>query len=490
MTSYDVVFLHPPSVISPPPFLKRFRRKTSPCPYLIMPMGLVSMASILEDNGFKTRIFNLGLEHILSGKDIKKILKGIDSKIYAIDLHWFVTSDGSIETAKICKRLYPNSNVILGGFTASIFDIEIMKDYRFVDVIIRGEGENAILKTCREILAEHEPKDIKGITYRIGKGIKRNSMGHTTANLDNLDFTRIELIENVDKYLRVSINDYIPNKLPAYWLTIGRGDPYRCAYCGGGSENYKSIMGRYSMIFRSPNKVVEDIATLRDKGVKIIRFGQDLEIGGKKYYGKILQEIEKEKIDVAIYNESWCKPPSLDFIRRIKKTFHSRNLVVSPETASDAVRRGVNRVGTTRQILRILDILESEEILTDVYFLIGLPGETKESVKDILRMADKISKKEWVWVAAPFPFTIDPNSPISKNPSSYGVKLFFRTFKDYKNAFRSPDPIDWIGHETETMTRREIIAATLHAQRYISSLNQPAMLKKYLFEMGFEARPR
>jgi len=486
---YDVVFLHPPSVMRYP-LIQRLKlrlrfRKPKVTQFLIMPMGLISMASLLEDNGFSTRIFNLGLEKILSPEqDFVKILKGIESKIFAIDLHWYVHSDGAIEVAKICKKLNPNSRVILGGLTASIFDLEIMRNYPFVDIIIRGEGENVILETCKKLSTDGELSDIKGLTYRENERIRRNPPAHISDSIDDFDFTRIDLIEHANEYLRCSLSTYFPKKFPAYWLTIGRGCPYKCIYCGGGSESYKRVMGRNKFTFRNPTKVVEDISYLRSKGVRIIRFGQDLELGGRKYYHRIFNLIKKERLDVGVYNESWCRIPSIDFINSIKGTFpvYSRNIVISPDSASDAVRRRANRAGTNKQILKILSTLDSKRVITDVYFLIGLPGETVESVKDILRLANRISKMKWVWVAPPFPFTIDPYSPIAIRPEAYGVELLFKTFKDYKDAFRSHNVADWIGHETKSMTRKEIAEVTENCYQYVSRLNQPGVSKKLLFE--------
>ncbi|MGC9202547.1 MAG: radical SAM protein [Thermoproteota archaeon] len=487
----DVAFVHPPSVVCSAPlskvisfYFKYLHKPPPPTQYLIMPMGIFSMASFLEDNGFSARVFNLGLEQILRGtKDLKKLLTEIEAKIYAIDLHWFVHSDGAIETARTLKTLYPNSKVVLGGITASFFKEEILLNHSFIDAIVVGEGERSILDLTKAMLSNKPIEEVKGIAFKEGSKVLMTSP-QKPLDINTLDFTRLNLMYHYEEYLKVSISNYIPNKRPSFWLTLFRGCPFSCIYCGGSRDTYTSIF-HYSKIpiIRETEKVVDDIKYLEGRGVKIIRFGQDPEVLGSKYYDKLFGAIRKEKIDVFAYNEAWNRFPSSEFLTSFKNAFSNVNVAISPDSSLDSIRQFAGRSGTNEQLLRLSEFLDKKEILGDVYFLIGLPGETKESCKLICRLADKLSNTNYIWIAPTFPFTLDPNSQIALNPSKYGVKLYFKSFKDYKNAFISPDPIDWIAHETKEMTRQDIIEMTNYCASYISSLAWPALEKKKSFEL-------
>jgi len=485
----DVAFLHPPAILSKPPLLKRlrFRRPPPPTQYLIMPMGLFSISALLEDNGFKVRLFNLGLEAILGSRP-KELIKHLEADIYAIDLHWFVHTDGALKVAELCKKLHQNSLVVLGGLTATYFDLEILKKYPFVDVIIRGEGEESFLELVKQYFKKNDlsrAKGIKGLTIRINNKVVRTPPRPPVKDLDRLDFTRLDLLEHWYQYLRVSISDYIPHKVPAYWLTIGRGCPHTCIYCSGSAKSYPALTGRCSSKFRSPDKVIEDLIKLQEYGVKIIRFGQDIELAGSKYYNKVFHNIKSEGLDLALYNECWNHLPSSYFIRKAKSAFYACNIVISPDSASENVRwKAMRLMVSNKHLLKNITMLDQNEIVTDVYFLIGLPGETWETLKEMKKLAIKIAKTNWAWVAAPFPFTLEPGSPMFDEPEKYGIRLFCRTLEDYRKAFLSPDPKDWICHETENMTRSDIAKATHMLGRFISSLNQPGLYKKQEFEFG------
>ena len=101
MKMLDVAFLHPPV---------RLEQKQGLNQMIFIPTGVFSLAAYAQQHGFEPKIFNLGLELATSSAvDLENFVKSIESKIYAIDLHWAVHSGGAIEIAQLCKRYHPGS---------------------------------------------------------------------------------------------------------------------------------------------------------------------------------------------------------------------------------------------------------------------------------------------------------------------------------------------------------------------------------------------
>jgi len=169
LANFDVVFLHPPAWVSRQrlgKLLNVFRGKRRLNEYPIMPVGVFSLASCLDKEGFQTKIINLGLEQCLDPSfNLDKKIKSTVADIYAIDLHWSVHSSGAMEVANLCKRHHPNSLVVLGGFTATCFDQEITQKYRSVDVVVRGEAEESLIQLTKNYLSGKGFSKIEGITY-------------------------------------------------------------------------------------------------------------------------------------------------------------------------------------------------------------------------------------------------------------------------------------------------------------------------------------
>src|SRR5450756_3169207 len=113
----DLVFLHAPSVYD-------FRKHSilygpvsdlvpSTPVFEMYPIGFTTMAEYLERAGLQTRIINLAVRMLDDAHfDVEDYIKKLDAVAFGIDLHWLPHALGSIEIARLVKRLHPNRPVI------------------------------------------------------------------------------------------------------------------------------------------------------------------------------------------------------------------------------------------------------------------------------------------------------------------------------------------------------------------------------------------
>jgi len=88
-------------------------------------------------------------------------------RILAIDLHWHHQSYDVIEVVKKVKAAFPSIYVLLGGFTASFFHEEIMRNFDGVDGVIRGEAEVPILELADTLQKGREDLfSVPNLTWR------------------------------------------------------------------------------------------------------------------------------------------------------------------------------------------------------------------------------------------------------------------------------------------------------------------------------------
>ncbi|MBS7609914.1 hypothetical protein KEJ19_05025, partial [Candidatus Bathyarchaeota archaeon] len=270
MPKFDVVFIHVPRVFRPTttPLRRVLGKLKSPTieeyiEYPLIAMGIFGLASSVSGAGYKTKIFNLALEQqINSSFSLQRFLKSIQSKIYCISLNWFVHSPGAIQFASTCKKLYPNSLVVLGGMTASWFSKEIITNHPEIDLIVRGEADENFLDALEKCFSEKSLDTVRGITYRSSSGVKETPLGKPPSDIDKIDYTNLELLENWKKYLKSGATGFRKENPPTFWLPIARGCTYNCIHCGGGREAYKMWSGRDEITFRSPSRIIEDIELL------------------------------------------------------------------------------------------------------------------------------------------------------------------------------------------------------------------------------------
>jgi radical SAM superfamily enzyme YgiQ (UPF0313 family) len=155
------------------------------------------MADYLDRHGYKVIIDNLG-ERMASDKefDVEEHIKKSSARIFAVGLHWHPHSQGAIEIAKRCKKLHPDSLVILGGLTSTYFHEEIISKYKFIDAVIRGEAEKPLLEFIKAFDKYKKITDTPNITYRNeDDNIRVVPLMKPSDNLDDFEFIRFDLLE-------------------------------------------------------------------------------------------------------------------------------------------------------------------------------------------------------------------------------------------------------------------------------------------------------
>jgi len=469
---YDVVLLHPPATL---------KQGESTVQYPIVPMGEFALASELLKNNFSVRFTNLGLERMLSPSyDAEKYIRSIQSRIFAIDLHWAVHSSGAIDVANLCKRHHPDSLVVLGGFTATWFWNEILLKHASIDVIVLGEAEFSFAQLARKIIDGKNWQDVPGVAYRNRELVNHNPIPKPNENLDNLDLTNLQALDSWKGYTKISQSAYLKDMRPRFWLGLARGCPYGCVHCGAGRSAYRSLTGRENVAFRSPQRVAEDIEKLSQLGVRQISLSHDPEIGTEKYQTEMFDEIKKRNLDICIYYESF-RVPSRSFLEKMNRISYETTVAISPDSPSDEVRMLAGRGFTNSQMMNAIEDCEDLGVKADIYYTVGLPGETTDFLPMFKNVLAKMSDKIWTRVFPPFRYVIDPNCPMATRPEEYGVKPFFRTFEDYKSMSLSSDGLGRIGHETRFLTREKILELTVEANECATKMPLPPMRRPVLY---------
>jgi radical SAM superfamily enzyme YgiQ (UPF0313 family) len=474
------IFLHPPVT------LRRLSEEINQAKgrvseYPIVPMGLFSMASRLEEEGFETRIVNVSLLKLLNPeKKVEELIKDLDAAIFGIDLHWFTHSYGAIELARLLKSIKNDSKVIVGGYTSSFFYEEIMKKFTFIDGIAIGLAEESVVRYAKYVCKEIDAKEVSDFVIRDGNKIKTNYGKYESEDkIDRYNFVKVEKMVNWGEYLRCGPAGYDSLRKPSFWVLLGRGCMRNCGYCGGGIEGFKAASMGNLLHVRKTEKVSEDIDVLNSKyNVKLINFSHDPEAFGEKYYQKLFENIRERKRDVSAYWDSFGIPKK-EFINEALKTFNSIVIGISLESTLDEVRFKIGRNYTIEEFIKSRDYLSNENIGIDIYWTIGLPGETEESaMKIISKSSDLMRLYKNALVIPPFPYTLDPNAPMALHPERYGIKKLYKNFEDYYKATSSLKWIDWVAHETKNMSKKKIAEVTERAYRAITGIYEAGLFRE------------
>lgn len=166
----------------------------------------------------------------LSEKIIKKI-PNLDFNLFGFSL---IESSGLNLTLILAKRIkeITGAKIVFGGGST---DYDLLKKYPFIDFLVYGKGELALLDLCNHILGKREIKDVHSIIYRKNGDIlsnKKNSL-----RLENSPIPDFKTI-NLNFYTFIPITSHPfknPNNLLVLPYNFIDGCPFRCSFCGESS---------------------------------------------------------------------------------------------------------------------------------------------------------------------------------------------------------------------------------------------------------------
>jgi len=497
MKELDCLFLHPTTHIKSPEGVDHLTN-------VVMPVGTIALADLLDREGYGVRIFHTGVEQRRDRAfSVESLFKKYDASVVGIDLHWYVHAYDAIRIANIVKKL-SNAFVVLGGFTATFFAEEILSRFNSVDGVICGDAEIPLL----ELLAHRSSGGldrVPNLLYRDGESLKRSKGKYIAdaSDLDKLSYSNLSLLENSDEYSKVSISqcgDVGPFALGSElktqgWFSMGRGCSMDCPYCGGGRNAYQILTGRDAPIFHSKERVVETLTRFEEMKISSTYIHFDPYPTDRRYYRELFAMIRDERVDIGSQFGLWALSDR-DFLMDFRRTFNPLYSTISlfPRSGSEHIRKlNTSFYYDNEELLRWLSDAKHETIPTELYFTSGLSWETERDFEETIQLSKKIIEEyPMVVTLGCYPIELEPCCPRFLSPKDWGVTLKFRKFLDYYDTFKGYAnglPVSSrLVYETDHLSESQIIELSQRFNKIISSTYYDKWQKLMLGEKIFELR--
>jgi B12-binding domain/radical SAM domain protein len=469
----DVLLLHAPAVHD-------FRHRRSlggPVSDLVpstpifemYPIGFLTIADFLERNGYRVRIHNAAVAMLRSQKyDVARALRRIEADVIGIDLHWLVHAQGALELAAIAKSVDPRAHVVLGGLSTSYFHEDIIRSFKQVDFCLRGDStEVPFLQLLESFEGKRELGDVENLTWRDGRRIRVNRLTHVPGTLDHIRLDYRRMVKMVVRSR--DLTGHLPYlRWPDSPMTMAlpfRGCVHDCLACGGSRRCYSSFLGRKGLALRKPSVIAEEMSIAAELVSGPVFVVHDPRMAGDRFADELLSEINARSPDARIIFEYFSMPP-VQYIRRLARAIPRFDVQISPESHDESVRRAQGRIYSNTVLEKTLKrTVDAGCGRLDVFFMIGLRGQDRESVQGTVRYCGKLMARypklsAFISPLAPF---IDPGSAAFEEPEKHGYRKLLHTFEEHRTALLAPTWKLSLNYETEWMSRDEIAAASYDA---------------------------
>ncbi len=370
------------------------------------PLGLAYIASYLREHGHKVTIVDAQVDPLSKDTLVRTVqnanLIGITSSA--------PTYSAALVIANMVKHLCKEAVVVMGGPQATYLDSDCLTQSQ-ADAVVRGEGEITMLEIADALTYSGSPQalhDVDGITYRSSGGIVKNKDRSLFRYLDELPFPARDLLP-MDKYRPPKSTGVISS----------RGCPFRCIFCASSKLNGKKFRPR------SASDVFSEVSDLVKKGYQHISMLDDNFILDTNRVFEFADLVEKQQVKF-----DWSCTARVDLIddellTRLREVGCS-GLFFGVESASNETLEIIKKGFTTDQVVEAFDVLKGHPMATTASFMIGLPGDNADKVRETIDFAKRLNP-DFAMFSITTPY---PGTELYENIDNYDIEI---TLDDWSN---------------------------------------------------------
>ena len=437
------------------------------------PLGFTTMSEYMERHGLRVRIVNLAV--LMLNKpdfDVEAYLRSMDPVAFGIDLHWLPHCHGSIEVARLVKKLHPTTPVIFGGLSATYYHEELI-EYDAVDYVVRGDStEEPMTRLMWSLKRGGGIGDIPNVTWQDASGgvvINELSWVPSDMNAISLDysFNMKSVIRYRDIMGALPFKDWL--RYPVCASLTCRGCTHDCVTCGGSATAFREHFGRDRVAFRDPELLVRDIEHIQKYIPGPMFVLNDFLQAGQQYTEDFVRGLSRINMKNPIGFE-FFKPPADGFYEFLNENLNDYSVEISVESHDDGVRAAFGKKSYTMEQVEesVITALANGCSRFDLYFMTGIPSQTAESVREtteyVRRLYERVGNdKRLLCFTSPMAPFLDPGSIAFENPEAHGYTMRARTLEEHRERMVLPSWTHIMNYESHAMNPDEMVAATYDA---------------------------
>jgi radical SAM superfamily enzyme YgiQ (UPF0313 family) len=335
------------------------------------PVGLLYLATVLEKALFSVEILDAEYRQ-LSPQEIASEITSKKPKF--VGLNVFTVNHSIVD--KVMELIDRDTLIILGGPHISGMSFEyFQKNLCRANYYIKYDGEKKLL----DLLQNNPVTQIPNIYYRLDGILYQNFLEEEILNLDELPFPNRRLLSN-EPYLK-----------DGKWyldISISRGCVFGCTFCAGSCRTNGTTYKKRSLE-SIKDELLYLISTYNIDGFEIV---DDL-----PFYKTHDLEMFFGFVKSCKLNVEWDMNLPFLFLKTLKEEHfrllrenNVKRISVGIEAGSYEIRKMSGKNIRYSELISLMNKLFDYEISVKGYFILGLPGETKEQIIETIDLAKEI----------------------------------------------------------------------------------------------------
>jgi radical SAM superfamily enzyme YgiQ (UPF0313 family) len=332
------------------------------------PLGILTLASILRLAGTEPLVFDLDAffrQALVAKQSTAEAFQAAASAISSLDtdLFGFGTMCNSYPlTLRLAAAVHQrrlDARIVLGGPQASAVDVGTLRQFDFIDAVIRGEVDQIAVRALEQVMAG--PVDVPGVTHRAGGEIVRNPDPPVVLDLDAVPPPAFDLCPHIQHCSRLPIE-------------LGRGCPFACSFCS------TNDFFRRRFRLRSPQCVLREMRRLEALyGATDFDLVHDMFTVDRKRVVEFCRYLQSSGV-----RYSWHCSARTDFVdRELIETMRAAgcgSVFFGVETGSARLQKIIGKDLGIDEAARAVELIEQAGMDSTVSLIVGFPEEQIEDL--------------------------------------------------------------------------------------------------------------
>ncbi len=376
------------------------------------PLPLMALAAPLMEDGFEVSLVDARIIH----PHLPEILAAAADALYVgLSVMTGYQIRDAVLISRSLKETYPELPVVWGGYHASMLPEQTLAE-DYVDIVVRGQGQQAALELARRLRDGESPEGIAGVCYkRDGEAVIAEHP--PLVDIADMPPTPYDILD-IEKYMVPDVGA----RTMKYFSS--QGCPFGCGFCAE-----TSMYGRGWVGFPA-ERVVDDLELLVKRySVDAVDFADTNFFVSKKRVRAICEGIIERGLDIKWAADVRTRqfidfPPEL---RQLVYDAGCRRLLLGAESGSQAALEHIGKKTTVEDTLRVSRICNDLGIIARFTTMFGFPGEPERDIEDTLRMIESIKAINEDFEVHGFFFAPYPGAPLYQESIRLGFEPPART---------------------------------------------------------------
>ena len=282
----------------------------------------------------------------------------------------------SFRLIELINNKYPNIKIVVGGIHVTVMYEQILNKYPFL-ITVLGEGEI----TFSELIDGRKTlENIDGIAFNDNGRIIKTKERALIENLDDLPFPKHEIF-------------FTESRRCACILTT-RGCPFSCTFCCLCAVTHRKVRNR------SVKNVVDEIEYLKKKyrEMSSVWIYDDSFFLNNDRVIEFCNEIVKRGIRMEFICTGRMKPLNKQMIIALEKAGFT-HILFGLESGAKEILRTSKKAISKEDAINAIELFSKTSIRLTTFLVVGLPGESIETVKETIEFVQTLQRIKYIWFA-------------------------------------------------------------------------------------------